>query len=426
MTIWKLATREVLHRKLEFGCALAAVAVAVGSLVAAQTLLQIHSLHTRELLASKEAKLADRVALMQKDVERAMERLGFNIVILPKDQDLGDWYADDYAAKTMPEEYLSKLRGADLITITHLVSRLRQRVKWLENKWTIILIGVGRAPEDASQTYSDSFVHSVPRGEIIFGHEIAAGLALRPRQTVQLLGRQFTIRTCLNERGSEEDVTVWINLADAQELLGKTGRINEIVALECRCAWADLDKIRKELGRVLPDTQVIEKASEALGAAQALTNVNKRGREAIEAERASRGELRRRRQRLSFTVGALAALVCACWLGLLVRANVRHRRREVGLWRTLGFTALQVAVLFAIRSFVLSISGGMAGFILGRLAGSLLGRQLEDVSISVPVFDVQTFAFALLWACLVTGLAAIAPTLVASRQDPALILREDM
>jgi len=46
------------------------------------------------------------------------------------------------------------------------------------------------------------------------------------------------------ERGSIDDVTLWIDLTQAQELLNQPGRISLMMALECACAWADLPKVR--------------------------------------------------------------------------------------------------------------------------------------------------------------------------------------
>jgi len=46
-------------------------------------------------------------------------------------------------------------------------------------------------------------------------------LGLKVGQKIKLLGREFTIRACRGEQATKDDVTVWINLAEAQEMFDK-------------------------------------------------------------------------------------------------------------------------------------------------------------------------------------------------------------
>ena len=111
MSLWQMAIREIAYRKTAFLVTLLGVALATGSLVAAQLLLAYHDRRTESILRQKEAQTATIMANLEVEVNRAMHRLGYNAVILPKDQPLGDWYADEYASKLMSEkqaEVLSK------------------------------------------------------------------------------------------------------------------------------------------------------------------------------------------------------------------------------------------------------------------------------------------------------------------------------
>ena len=116
MTIWNLLIREILHRKLNFALSVLSVMVASGSLVGAVALLRIHDIHTNELLEQKQAELSRQMTQLQDDTRKAMLNLGFNVVILPKDQNLNDWYAENYASKYMPEEYVDRLAKSGVVT----------------------------------------------------------------------------------------------------------------------------------------------------------------------------------------------------------------------------------------------------------------------------------------------------------------------
>jgi hypothetical protein len=125
MTIWCLLVREILHRKLNFALGVFSVMAASGSLIGSVTLLRIHDIQTGKILEAKQAKLAKEMAQLKDDTRKAMLKLGFNVVILPKDQNLSDWYADDYASKYMPEEYVQTLANSKVVTVRHFLPSLQ-------------------------------------------------------------------------------------------------------------------------------------------------------------------------------------------------------------------------------------------------------------------------------------------------------------
>ena len=95
MTIWRLVFSEILHRRMNFALGVLSVMVASASFIGSVTLLNIHDLRTSQILQVKQDELADRMAELTDVTRKAMLKLGFNVVILPKDQNLADWYADD-------------------------------------------------------------------------------------------------------------------------------------------------------------------------------------------------------------------------------------------------------------------------------------------------------------------------------------------
>ncbi|MDP7024741.1 MAG: hypothetical protein QGH42_10955, partial [Kiritimatiellia bacterium] len=93
MNILHLTTREIAHRKLSFGIGVLSIAIAVGALMGSLILLKAHDQRTATILREKEEALVQNTKALDDDVRRAMLKLGFNLVIIPKDQNLGDWYA---------------------------------------------------------------------------------------------------------------------------------------------------------------------------------------------------------------------------------------------------------------------------------------------------------------------------------------------
>ena len=60
-------------------------------------------------------------------------------------------------------------------------------------------------------------------------------------------------------------------------------------------------------------------------------------------------------------------------------ANVNERRKEIGILRMMGASKRIVYQLFIYKSVFLGITGGLAGYVLGTLAGVILGPYLAGM-----------------------------------------------
>jgi putative ABC transport system permease protein len=428
MTIWNLLIREIIHRKMNFALAVLSVMVASGSLIGSVTLLRIHDIHTGKLLEQKQADLEQRMARLQDDTRKTMLKLGFNIVILPKDQNLSDWYADDYASKYMPEEYVHKLADSGIVTVRHFLPSLQQKIEWPEYKRTIILVGARGEVPNLHKNPVKPMVEPVPPGTISLGYELHRSLETKVGDTVELMGRKFTVHACHEERGNKDDITAWIYLAEAQELLDKEGKINAILALECLCTTDALSKIRQEIAGILADTQVIERGSRAIARAEARTQVEEQARVAIEKEITAREDLRTVRERLASILTPVVVTACAVWIAILGFTNVRARREEIGILRAIGVRSRDVMVMFVARHVLLGVLGGALGFVAGVLAAVYFGAAHEGTQIRMIDMDLSWAGLLLASVGGAAALAVIAgwiPTMIAARQDPADVLRND-
>ncbi|NQT01410.1 MAG: FtsX-like permease family protein [Planctomycetes bacterium] len=429
MTIWRLVFSEILHRRVNFALGVLSVMVASASFIGSVTLLNIHDLRTSQILQDKQDELADRMVELTDVTRKAMLKLGFNVVILPKDQNLADWYADDYASKYMPEDYVHLLADSGIVTVRHFLPSLQQKIEWPERKRKIILVGTRGEVPNLHKNPVKPMVQPVPPGTISFGYELHRSMNLKVGDKVNLMGRQFAVHACHKERGNKDDITAWIYLAQAQELLEKPGLINAILALECMCAGSDaLPQIRKEIAAILPGTQVIERGSRALARAEARTKVEQEARVAIEKEKLGRQYLRSVRERLASILTPVIVMACAVWIVLLGFTNVRARREEIGVLRTLGVSAKGILAMFLSRHIMVGVLGGALGFCVGVLAAVYFGAALEDTRIGITDMDLSLAGLLVLSVGGAAVLAVIAgwiPTLTAIRQDPAEVLREE-
>jgi predicted lysophospholipase L1 biosynthesis ABC-type transport system permease subunit len=258
------------------------------------------------------------------------------------------------------------------------------------------------------------------------------------------MGREFNVSKLHPERGSSDDVTLWIDLGQAQEILGLQNLVHAILALECECAGDRISQIRAEIAGILPGTQVIERYSQALARAEArakaktvaeesLAAEKKAGEEALALELASRTKLESGHQQLARFLLPLVLTLAAAAVGLLAYWNVRYRREEIGILRAIGLRTSQVLAVFLGKAFLSGLIGGVIGVLAGIATGVLAGQFLDRSEIaqsigltesiaSSPGLFVTLMATPLLAVALATLSSWVAAAMAAS-QDAAVVLQ---
>jgi putative ABC transport system permease protein len=428
MRIRQLVAKEIFHRKFNYALSVFATMIATASLVGSIVLLRMHDARTNLILRQKEAELQVRMDKLQDDTRKSMLKLGFNLVILPKNQNLADWYAEDFSTTYMPESYVDRLADSDIVSVRHILPSLQQKVRWPERKRTIILMGTRGEVPNLHLSPQKLMIQPVPPGAIILGYELHRSMNIRVHDKVRLMRRTFTVKECYPERGNKDDITAWINLREAQELLGKEGQVNAILALECLCTGNALPTIRKEVATILPGTQVIERESRAVARAEARNQVANEAVVTLEKEKRGRDVLRDEREHMASVLVPVILLTCALWVALMGFINVRSRREEIGILRTVGVSAKRIFMLFIWKHISIGVMGGFLGLILGSVFVLFIANSDPGVSIaavgSLP-FWMGMAASAIIGASLLAVIAGWIPAIIASRQDPAEVLREE-
>jgi putative ABC transport system permease protein len=463
MSTLKLLLAEIWYRKINFALSLFAVVVAVTLFVAGPMLVEAYRQETRtqvdrwdaqvvELeqgvaqlkagMKEVEDKTAVELAKLQDETRLLMKDMGFNLMIVHRDTDMSDFWASDFAAKNMPQEYVDRLAAAPgMSLITHLVATLQKKIEWEGRK----VLLVGYAPESTQSHIRKKapMGYNIRPGTVVLGYELGRGR--KPNETITVEGKQFSLSGVFPEKGSKEDITIAMHLEDAQAVLGMPGEINQIMALGCNCADSDLPHIRKQLEGILPETRITEFRSIALArseqrglvAAQQQEILGKMAEnlaqreEILEERKANMAEMQASRDRIEGIVVTLAdvvtplvVIVSAIWVGLLALSNVRERRTEIGLFRALGKGSTMIASLFLGKAVLVGLIGAAAGYFSGDWIGRLLGETALGVTSDYLQARGDVFLYAILGAPLLSALASYLPTLAALLQDPAVVLRD--
>ena len=362
------------------------------------------------------------IANVEKRTRRIMRDLGFNLRIIHRNTDLTQLY-QNFVAFDMPQEYVQRLADSPEITkIVHLVASLKQMID--HNGRPRLLAGF--APE-ATQSHIEKkspMGFQIKRGTVFLGHE--AGKGYEVDQQIEVLDKTFQVAQILPQGGTrDKDIAIAMHLADAQELLGKPGRITEIVALGCKCKTLNrIDEIRQQLEFVLPEAQVVELGTKALARDDQRKLVEKYHQQAMGEYAAGREKISKLMSTAITITTPLVVLVCAVWVGLLTWSNVRERRSEIGILRALGKGTGNIASLFMGKAILMGLVGGAVGCGLGYAIARWFAVAALDVSVAnfTPALDVLLST--LLGAPLVAAMATYLPTLAAIRQDPAIVLMD--
>jgi ABC-type lipoprotein release transport system permease subunit len=308
------------------------------------------------------------------------------------------------------------------------------KVHWKELDEDVFLIGTRGEVPILERAVKKPLQDQVPQGTIVLGYHLHKHHKLKVDDKVTFLGQELTVTSCYAERGSKDDVTVWMNLKQVQEILGMQNQINAIMALECNCATADrVAEIRAEIEKILPSTQVIEMGGKALARAEARNEAKK----SADAALLQAQEHHRQRARFSVVSVTVVVIGAGAWICFLTLGNVRQRRSEIGILRALGVRSKQILMIFMGKAVIVGLIGGVTGYLGGYVVGLLavnkfgigngdeLGAMALSLETATNIFQLELLVAAVLMAPLLAGLASWVPAVMAARQDPAVILVEE-
>lgn len=364
----------------------------------------------------------------EQEVSRQLATLGANILILPKEATLQDYYAADQNGGTLPEENVTEIFlagltgvekvspklsvpaevGSQKVTVTGILPQSEFRTKAAWQTVTLFSpkphVGCKKArcttnPADATpeDLATQRTIEQLQKSEVVIGADVAERTGIKTGKKVKLLGQSFDVLAILPRTGTVDDSRIFAHLHKVQELAGTGEVVNAIEVMGC-CEDAAGDLV-PELRKLLPDAKVVT----------------------ISQVVATQVGVNRLMANTSWFVLVVLAIVGGASLSGAIAANVRERRREIGTLMALGATPEFVSRLFLAKALVLGIVGGVVGSVLGLGLALWLGPRWASVAIvPLPVLMIGAAGAASLLALA----AAYWPARSASRLDPCVCFRE--
>ncbi len=342
---------------------------------------------------------------MQADVANKLDEYGANILIVPKANDLSLSYGGvtvasaAYDVGELTVEDLDRIRTIKNARNISVIAPKLLGALPIGGR-TVLVAGVRFEEEFRLKQWWDTKGEEPDAAdEAVVGVRLARTLNLDPGDKVEISGRGFRVAGVLAENGSQDDDILFIDLVAAQQVMDKPQSVS-LVEVAALCTECPVEDMVEQIGGVLPQARVT-----AL-------------RQAVTLRMETVNQL----SRFALAVSAVVVIIGGLVVLTTMLGAVAERRQEIGLFRALGFRQRHVMRVILGEAALVSLGGGLLGWLLGMGAAMVLAPRLANVF--APVAWNPVLALGAVGGALLVGLlASLYPAANAARLDPTTALR---
>lgn len=405
MKIRQLVLRELFQRNNQLISSLAAVSLGIAVMVAIQS-----TTHYSE-----------------KAVAGELDALGANILLLAKDATVQDYFSADFQQSEIPESYVSILTNSGIQGLDNLSPKYSLPVDVSGRRFTLTgilprnefkskafwqgTLGVFSKPQncgivakipgitDATKTQvRKRVIEDLAADAMLVGADVARSLAVKEGDSLTVLGKRFVAEAILPITGTVDDGRMFAHLHTVQKIAGKDSVLHSIEIVGC-CSAISKGLIQ-QINKLLPDAKVVTISQIVTTQIRANTVM----------------------KRISLVMLIVILVVGGASIANYMFANVYERRREIGIYMSMGANSPWILKLFLLKALIIGLMGGIFGYILGSGLAVILGPRLAGV----PVLPLPIYV---LYSVLISSFIALAastiPAFNATKIDPSLIMKEE-
>jgi ABC-type antimicrobial peptide transport system permease subunit len=330
----------------------------------------------------------------EEDIHGLAHKLGNNMLVLPRETNVSDFYMQKYGEAVLPASYLEKIRDSELSThIKYVQSRLYGNLEI--NGSSLVMIG-------ENSMKGKAVFSPVPSGNVVLGSTASQVLSKKQSDEVNIAYNNATHKlrvTSIAERPDEGlDIGLFTSLETSQEVMAKPGKINAMRLAGCWCS-VDIPALGSQVETTLPGTKALTVKG------------------MLKAQKGTVAAVKR----YSVITYSVAVLLIAGIVIVLIASQVRRQMKEIGLLLAVGTSPWVIILFFTTTAGLIGTAGGLSGYLLGfplteKIAASLIGMPLPASKVSLMMVLALSSAISMV--------SAIVPALKAARLDPTKVLRE--
>jgi putative ABC transport system permease protein len=397
MNIFQIAVSNLKRRKMKMLFLMLGLVVGVATVVGMMSIVQ-----------AMRMELGDRI-----------DEFGANVVIVPRSEGVelsyGGTVVSDvsFNVQSLTMDDIPRIYESGVVEYINIVSPkliggvnadgqnallvgVDTKREFTQKPWFSLKEQAGLA---SGERIGDLALLDVPEDSVIIGSSAARVLGKRAGDTLELNGRAFSVFGILSDLGSEEDGLIYANLAVTQGLLGRPGELS-MIEVSAYCNFCPIEEIVAGLSDALPNSNVVALRQAAMFRYQTIDQFSAFG----------------------YALSGVVLLIAALVVLTTMLSSVNERTREIGIFRAIGFRRVHVMEIIFLEAGMVSVLGGLAGYVIGSAAARTAGPFLAQISGDIPL-RTDLILPAVLLSALLAVLASAYPALKAAKLDPAEALR---
>lgn len=341
---------------------------------------------------------------MQLDLANKIDAFGANMVVVPKSKNLSLSYGGvtlgglQYEANTLTEEDAAKIRTIKNKENINIIAPKLLGVQNIKGK-RVMIAGVNFDEELRLKKWWEikGKTPEVSR-DILLGANASDKLNLKIGGTFTINGSSYKISGIVKRVGTQEDDLIYMGLQQAQIVFKKPGQLS-LIEVAAFCSTCPIEQIVAQTSEKIPGAKV----SALLQAAKSRNSLV--------------GQFITFAVVLSVTMMVVAALIV--FTNML--SSVRERRREIGIFRAIGYRRAHILQIILSESIFISLVSGIIGYLAGFGVARLIASG--SAKIDVPIeFDIQLAIIAVGGAVLLSFVSSLYPAIAAAKLDPVTAL----
>lgn len=371
--------------------------------------------------AKKEKTTEEYMNQVLRNYKQITANMAYTIRVLPATATADGFYTDGYAKQTMPLKHINVLYKKFSKDLTALIPVFRRKNFWAEQERTILKASI--APTKLTHTDSNKYYGytQVMRSHIALGYEIHYVNNYKAGDTIIVNKKSYIVESCLDQRGSIDDITVWFNYNDLFPNTESEKKISEIWVWTDYYSFKEHSMLVQQINKILPDCN----------ASLVLPLAKMKAKAVKVAEDVSENEIVREKHFLSieylfhkkFQRGFIAIIffITVLFVVSSMFFNSMRRKKEIAIFSAIGYEQKLIIQLFIYRYLVIIFTGGGIGILLGIFFG-LAGTSILWQTIQIDISVIYKISIAITINGIVAGILS---TYILSKFDPAQILSSD-
>src|SRR3990172_5277558 len=287
---------------------------------------------------------------LRADINRKMDEFGANIVVTPDSADLLLNYGGVVVSGVSSQ--IEELKEEDAAAIRTI--RRKENIKLVTPKLLGLAEVEGRRAMLMGVRFPDELyirrwwdwrgrAPGTPE-EVLLGSEASRQFGRDVGDPLSIGDRRLQVAAVLEPTGTADDTLVYTDLALAQSILGKPGKVS-LIEVSAWCSNCPVETIVMEISDKLPHARVNAIKQAVAGKLSTLEVIS----------------------RFAMGLSLVVLLVGGLMVMITMLASISERTQEIGVFRAIGFRREHIVQIILTEALAISLASGVTGFFAGTL-----------------------------------------------------------